>query len=277
MKHNPKKLLVVEKDHRFIPALETIKGAIPEGRMDIHRGDILKTDVASLLKSFGVQPQPWENESETKIIGNLPFNIATALLIKWMKEIPSRQGIFSLGRVPMILMFQKEVAMRISAKVGQKEYSRLSVMVQHQCHARCLFDLDGSVFVPPPKVKATVVYIEPLVNPIDTPNINVLEFVLQKVFSQRRKQLSNSITTIHKDGGELLELAGINPELRADDVPVEDWCKLAKVYETWPKRDPSLEREEQITKYNETRYNDFVEKDPWTSELKKMYETKNKQ
>lgn len=275
LKHNPRRMLVVEKDHRFIPALETIQSAVPEGKMHIHRGDILKADVASLLTSLGVEAQPWEDESDTKIIGNLPFNIATALLIQWMKEIPERKGIFSLGRVPMILMFQKEVAMRITAKKGQKEYSRLSVMVQHQCKAKCLFDLDGSVFVPPPKVKATVVYIEPLTTPVASPNIYMLEYVLQRVFSQRRKQLRNSILTIHEDAMELLHLTNIDPELRADNVPIEDWCRLADAYETWPKRDRTREKAQLATEFN-THFESEPQNvsDPWTQELKKLYESK---
>lgn len=266
-------MFVIEKDKRFVPALETIQSAIEKDKMIIERNDVLQTDIESLLNKYNTVKTPWEEESDIKIIGNLPFNIATALLIQWMKEIPMRSSIFAFGRAPMILMFQKEVAMRITAKKGQKEYSRLSVMVQHQCNAKCLFDLDGSTFVPPPKVKATVVYIEPLVKPVLNVPIDSLEYVLQKAFGLKRKTIKNAITTINDQAVELLKIADIDQALRPQDLSIEEWCRLANAYHTWPHRNI---HDEKIIKES-TKYTppENIKSYPWTEELKKLYEQKS--
>lgn len=274
LKQNPRKLIVVEKDTRFVPALETIQSAVEKDKMIIERNDVLKTDMESLLHKHKTRKASWDAESDVKIVGNLPFNIATALLIQWMKEIPQRSGVFAYGRAPMILMFQKEVAMRITAQKGQKEYSRLSVMVQHQCTAKCLFDLDGSVFVPPPKVKATAVYIEPLIEPLGNVSIDSLEYVLQKAFGQRRKTIKNSITAINDKAVELLNLANVDHSLRPQDLSIEEWCRLANAYDKWPHREIHDEKNlDSSSKYVSTK---DAKSYPWTEELKKIHDAKKK-
>jgi len=130
----------------------------------------------------------------------------------------------------MALTFQKEVAHRIVAQPGSKEYNRLSVMVQHCCDAKLLFDLGAKNFVPQPEVDAGVVYIEPKVKPEITVDVNVLESVCRSIFSQKRKIIGNCIKTIDEDAGILLELAGIQPQLRPEDVSVRDYCLLANIY-----------------------------------------------
>lgn len=247
-------LTVVEKDRRFIPALETIQSAVPPGMMQIHRGDILKVNETEIFQQAGAVKADWEAASTPNmIVGNLPFGVATELLIKWIHCIPTRSGPFAFGRVPMLLMFQKEVAMRICAKPHTKEYGRLSVMVQNTCDARCLFDIDGAAFVPPPKVKATVVLIEPRVNPHSDVHLDALEFVLRQTFGQRRKMLANSIKTIGPDATELIELAKLDKSKRPEDLTITEWCALANAYYDWPKRPPT----------------DLT---PFTDELQRLYE-----
>lgn len=238
LKLNPKVLAVVEKDRRFLPALETIQSAVPHGMLRIHRGDILKVNETDILKEAGAHIAEWNDAkmNPNLIIGNLPFGVATELLIKWMHCIPTRSGPFQYGRVPMLLMFQKEVAMRITAKPRTKEYGRLSIMVQNLCNARCLFDIDGAAFVPPPKVKATVVLIEPRIEAQASVHLDSLEYVCRQVFGQRRKVLSNSIKTIGPEATELIQLSGLDPLKRPEELTVVEWCQLANAYYNWPKR-----------------------------------------
>jgi ribosomal RNA small subunit methyltransferase A len=237
LKLNPKTLCVVEKDRRFLPALETIQAAVPQGKLRIHRGDILKVNETEIFTQAGAEKTAWDApETPNLIIGNLPFGVATELLIKWMHCIPTQSGPFQFGRVPMLLMFQKEVAMRIAARPQTKEYGRLSVMVQNLCNARCLFDIDGAAFVPPPKVKATVVLIEPRIEPIAPVHLDSLEYVCRQIFGQRRKSISNSIKTIDPDAIELLQIANIDPKRRAEELSIPEWCSLANAYHAWPKR-----------------------------------------
>lgn len=106
-----KRLIVVEKDRRFMPALETIKGAVQQDRMTIYENDILKVDEKQLLEAAGAQKVAWAEEPLVKIVGNLPFGIATELTLKWIHQVQKREGPFAFGRVPMVLLFQKEVAM----------------------------------------------------------------------------------------------------------------------------------------------------------------------
>jgi dimethyladenosine transferase 1 len=237
LRMNPKVLSVVEKDRRFIPALETIQAAVAPGVVRIHRGDILKVSEAEILQSAGAEKCDWESPTNSNlIVGNLPFGVATELLIKWIHCIPTRSGPFHFGRVPMLLMFQKEVAMRITARPKTKEYGRLSVMVQNSCDARCLFDIDGAAFVPPPKVKATVVLIEPRIKPHSEVHLDSLEYVCRQVFGQRRKMLANSIHTISPEAHELLEMAKLDERKRPEDLTISEWCALANAYHNWPKR-----------------------------------------
>lgn len=105
------KLAVVEKDSRFIPALELLRDAVQPGRVHVYRDDILKIDQRKVIEQMGVPKVDWTSEPNVKILGNLPFGVSTELLLLWMRQIPGREGPFAFGRVPMILLFQKEVAM----------------------------------------------------------------------------------------------------------------------------------------------------------------------
>jgi len=228
------KLVVVEKDARFSSALNMIKDNVKEYGVDmnIEIADILDVDEKNLLMNIGAQPVKWEEESNVKLIGNLPFSVSTALALKWMKMIYKRTGPFYFGRSPMTLLFQKEVAERIVASPSTKDYGRLSIMVQHLCHAEILFNISSKSFVPAPDVTGTVVYLEPRKAPLIDVDILALEDLLRKVFTQRRKILSNAITTIHPEAKVLLEMCGMDEKKRPEDFPVETWCLLANIYKS---------------------------------------------
>eukprot|EP01125_Pyxidicula_operculata_P022137 TRINITY_DN8908_c0_g1_i1.p1 TRINITY_DN8908_c0_g1~~TRINITY_DN8908_c0_g1_i1.p1 ORF type:complete len:315 (+),score=53.03 TRINITY_DN8908_c0_g1_i1:95-946(+) len=232
LKAGCKNLILVEKDPRFLPALNMLKEAAEgKSKVTIVQGDILDVDEEQLLdESQLATKKAWEDPSDVLIVGNLPFAVATELLLKWIRQIHRRAGAFAYGRAGMALMFQKEVAHRIVAQPGSKEYNRLSVMTQHCATANLIFDIGRKNFVPQPEVDAGVVYIEPLVKHVRDVDIVALEKLCSQVFTQKRKIVSNSIKTVHSDAGVLLELTGIDPTLRPEEIPVSDWCLLANVY-----------------------------------------------
>lgn len=203
-------VVAIERDDRAIAALEDIAGAYP-GRLTIIAGDALEADYAALA---GGRP--------AKIVANLPYNIATPLLTGWIGGDAWPPFFESLT-----LMFQKEVAERIVAKPGGKDYGRLSVLSQHRCEAKKLFDVNRSAFTPPPKVTSSIVQLVPRDKPMPQCPIATLERVTASAFGQRRKMLRASLKTLVKDPEALLARAGINPELRAEQVPPEGFATLA--------------------------------------------------
>jgi len=227
-----KKVIAIEKDKRFIPALEILQQA-SNGRLQLHFDDMLKIDENQLLQPHQKKKATWEEERPpVVIIGNLPFNVGTQLLLKWLKQIPERKGPFSYGRVPLILLYQKEVAERIVAKTGDTDFSRLSVMVQHCCEANLLFNIPGSAFVPPPDITASLVEVQPSVKPIATVNILSLEYVLREVFGQRRKMVSNSIKKLGPElGKRILQETNLNPSLRPQQLSIAEWCQIANAWD----------------------------------------------
>ena len=210
---NAKKVIAIERDERFEGALNEIKQAFP-GRLDIIYDDALNIDYADLVTNN-------KPASQAKIIANLPYNVATPLLIKWLQtnEWPSWYQ-------SMTLMFQKEVAQRICAVSGSKAYGRLAIISQWKCHREITFDVPPSAFVPPPKVMSSIVNLVPKTNilPCDQ---NKLEQITKAAFGQRRKMLRASLRNL---GGELLlNKAGIDGTLRAEAIALEDFVKLANL------------------------------------------------
>ena len=147
-----------------VPTLEMLREAAGD-RLGLVYADMLLVDESELLATH-VAPQSWEDKPSVKIVGNLPFGVSTQLLVKWLKQIPTRRGAFAYGRTDMSLTFQLEVAKRIVADSGNKEYGRLSVLTQMYCQPGMGFTLDPRVFVPQPKVTGAVVHIRPLVSPL---------------------------------------------------------------------------------------------------------------
>lgn len=203
-----KKVIAVERDHRCLPALAAIGSAYP-GRLEVISADAMELDEPSLLPQ-GVH-----------IAANLPYNVGTALLIKWLSSETWPPFWTSLT-----LMFQREVAERIIAKPGGEHYGRLSVLAGWRTRAKILFDVSRQAFVPPPAVTSSIVRLEPLAEPVAKAELKKLEKVTEAAFGQRRKMLRQSLKAL---GGEaLLEKAGIEATRRAEELSVAEFAALAR-------------------------------------------------
>jgi 16S rRNA (adenine1518-N6/adenine1519-N6)-dimethyltransferase len=202
-----RQVIAVERDPRSVAALAELASAFP-GRLTIVEGDALAIDAA------GLAPAP------RKIIANLPYNIATPLLLGWLRNAEAFDS--------LTLMFQKEVAMRLAAAPRTKEYGRLSVTAQWRCAVRRLFDIPPRAFVPPPKVTSSVVQLVPRLAPLGPCGRDELERVLAAGFGQRRKMLRQSLKPLGVDAETLLAAAGVAPTSRAEALSVVEFCALAR-------------------------------------------------
>ena len=207
-----KRVVAVERDERCIAALNEIATATPN-RLTIISGDALEADV-----------RPQLDGGRTRVVANLPYNIATALLVHWLGADPWPPWFDGLT-----LMFQREVAERIVAAPGSKAYGRLSVISQWRCETKILFDVNPSAFVPPPKVTSSIVQFVPRQQPLACDR-RVLERVTGAAFGQRRKMLRQSLKSLGVNAGELLERAGIEPTKRAEEIPVAGFVALANEF-----------------------------------------------
>ena len=159
----------------------------------------------------------------TKIVANLPYNISTPLLLKWLKDAKRFAS--------MTLMFQKEVALRICAEPSTADYGRLAVMTQWLCETKRLFDVQAGSFVPPPKVTSSVVSIVPRAEPIAPARRDYLEKVTAAAFGQRRKMLRQSLKALGGNTDQLLERAQVNPTARGEELSVPQFCALAREFQ----------------------------------------------
>jgi 16S rRNA (adenine1518-N6/adenine1519-N6)-dimethyltransferase len=205
-----RRVIAIERDDRAIAALQEIAERYP-GRLDIIAADALEFDATAKL-----------DHGPARIVANLPYNIATALLVSWVTA-EHWPPWFDAA----ILMFQREVAERIVAAPRSKTYGRLSVLIGWRCEARILFDVAASAFVPPPKVTSSLVRIVPRANPLPC-DCRMLERVTAAAFGQRRKMLRQSLKSLGVDAAELLAAAEIDPTARAEDIPVEGFVRLAR-------------------------------------------------
>jgi 16S rRNA (adenine1518-N6/adenine1519-N6)-dimethyltransferase len=171
-------------------------------------------------------PRPLIDSGPARIVANLPYNIATALLIAWLTSEPWPPWYDRL-----VLMFQREVAERIVAGPGSKTYGRLSVLAGWRTQARILFDVAPSAFVPPPKVTSTLVSLIPRPEPLACDR-SLLERVTEAAFGQRRKMLRQSLKSLGREPLALLAAAGVDPTARAEDIPVEGFVRLARALES---------------------------------------------
>jgi 16S rRNA (adenine1518-N6/adenine1519-N6)-dimethyltransferase len=203
------RVVAVERDERAIAALREIAAHYP-GRLEVVAADALGYDPRPLLGG------------PTRIVANLPYNVATALLVSWLAVEP-----WPPWYDAAVLMFQREVAERIVAAPHSKSYGRLSVLAQWRCEARILFDVDASAFVPPPNVTSSVVHIVPRRQPLQC-NRALLERVTQAAFGQRRKMLRQSLRSLGTDVPALLKAAGLDPTSRAENLSVNDFVALAR-------------------------------------------------
>ena len=203
-------VIAIERDRRCMAALGELAAHYP-GRLQVVEGDALAVDEAALLQG-----------RRAHLVANLPYNIATALLMKWLAG-PARFERY-------VLMFQKEVAERLAAEPRSKAYGRLSVAVQWRCSVRRLFDIPARAFTPPPKVTSSLVELIPRAAPLAPADPDVLERVTAAAFGQRRKMLRASLKSLGSDPEPRLALAGIQPTARAEELNVEAFCALARAY-----------------------------------------------
>jgi 16S rRNA (adenine1518-N6/adenine1519-N6)-dimethyltransferase len=207
-----RRVIAVERDARAIAAVEEIAARCP-GRLEVIAGDALALDLRSFL-----------GDAPARVVANLPYNIATALLVSWLSLEPWPPWYDRL-----VLMFQREVAERIVAGPGTKSYGRLSILASWRCEARILFDVAASAFVPPPKVTSSLVALVPRQTPLPC-DLRALERVTQAAFGQRRKMLRQSLKALGTDPLALLARADVEPTARAEDIPLEGFVALARTF-----------------------------------------------
>ncbi len=200
-----KKLVAIERDQRCIAALVELKDFYGD-RFEIIEGDALEIDELKISKKF-------------KIIANLPYNIGTVLLFKWLKIAPHISS--------MHLMLQKEVVERIVAKPGDNHYGRLAVMVNFLCHTKLAFTVSRTVFTPPPKVTSAIVEIIPREKPLADVEFEKLSKVVAAAFGQRRKMIKSGLKSVFENPEEILKEVGIRSDLRPENLTIEEFCKIA--------------------------------------------------
>ncbi len=207
-----KKVIAIERDQRVLPILEQISAAYP-GRLEVIMADALEVDYAKLA------------DGPTRIVANLPYNIATPLLTNWLTS-PSWPPFFQ----GLTLMFQKEVAQRICAPPGSKTFGRLSVLAGWRAKADILFDINPSAFTPPPKVTSSLVNLTPRQSPRDVP-VRALEAVTRAAFGQRRKMIRQSLKSLGIPVADLLDAAALAGNERAEILPISAFLDMAAYYE----------------------------------------------
>ena len=205
-------VIAIERDERAIPALGDIAARWP-GRLEIIAGDALKCDYQALAQARAKPP---------RIAANLPYNIATPLITGWLLSEPWPPWWRS-----MTVMVQREVAERLSAAPGGKSYGRLSVLAQWRARAERLFDVPPAAFTPPPKVTSSIVRISPLPGPVGRCGADALQRLTAAAFGQRRKMLRKALKPLWPDPEEVLREAGIAPTARAEELAIDDFCRLA--------------------------------------------------
>lgn len=204
------RIIAIEKDVRALPALTAIAAHYPE-RLNVVSADAKDIDYAGLDLT-----QP------ARIVANLPYSVATPLLIGWLKTEPWPPWFDRL-----VLMFQREVALRIVAKPGDKDYGRLAVLCQWRARPRILLTLPAAAFTPRPKVDSCLVELVPTQSPEPPCAVAMLEKVTAAAFGQRRKMLRSSLRQLTPDAEELLVSLGLDPTARAEELQIGDFCRIA--------------------------------------------------
>ena len=211
LKNKARSLLVIEKDDSFEVNLKKIKNKYKDNFIYLIH-DVIDFDFNKLTKK------------EYKIVSNLPYNISVPFILKMIKI----RGVISWK--DMVLMVQKEVAERITADIGTKNYGRLSIMVNLNNDVKKLLNVKPSSFIPKPKVDSTVIKISP-----KNKNLNINEEVFEKIvkicFSQRRKKIKNNLDQLNTNTSLLLELSNIDPDIRAENINIEGFLRISKNYE----------------------------------------------
>jgi len=202
-----RRIVAIERDRCCLAALADLAAAYP-GHLELVAADALTLDPAEL------------SDPPRKIVANLPYNIATPLLLRWLDRIREYES--------LTLMFQREVAERLLAAPRSKPYGRLSVLVQWLTETEILFDIPPLAFLPPPKVTSSVVRLLPRAEPLAPAAKRALECVTAAAFGQRRKMLRTSLKALGVPVGQLLQCARVAPTARAEELTVAEFCALAR-------------------------------------------------
>ena len=207
-----RRVLAIEKDPRCLPALQEIADAYP-GQLQTVVGDALDIDPLAYLTP------------PIRVAANLPYNVGTELLIRWLtpKDWPPYWD-------SLTLMFQKEVAQRITAQPGSKAYGRLSILAQWRTEAQIVMELPPEAFSPPPKVHSAVVHLRARAEPLFDADAKALSRVVAAAFNQRRKMLRSALKVLGKDAEERIASVGIKPTARAEEISIEGFCLLSKAF-----------------------------------------------
>ena len=216
LKAGAAKVIAIEKDRRCVAALDALR-RVSDGRLQIIEGDAMEVDETALI------------DAPATLAANLPYNIATTLLMKWLH----RTDCFSA----LTLLFQKEVAERITAAPGSRTYGRLSVQVQWRCSVERMFDIAADAFTPKPKVTSTLLRLIPHATPPAPARPESLARLLKAAFGQRRKMLRTSLRQLSPDSELLLAAAGVDPRARAEDLDIAAFCRLANALDEHHERD----------------------------------------
>ncbi|XP_059173799.1 dimethyladenosine transferase 1, mitochondrial-like [Physella acuta] len=240
---NASKIVAVEKDRRFMPSLQVLSAA-SKGRLDVILGDIMDTDLISLIPPE-LHAEWHSSPPKVHIIGNLPFSIATPLIIQWLRNISEKSAAWRLGRVPLTLTFQKEVAERIVAPPKSEHRCRLSVMCQYLCDVKLQFIIPGKAFVPPPEVDVGIVTCIPKVEPLIQQPFKLVEKVNRHLFHLPNKYFTKTLSTLFPLVREdlcynILETTGLDPKLRAFEMTMEDIRKVCDAYAGIIEKEPQL-------------------------------------
>ena len=209
LQNNPNHLTAIEFDKRAIAALQDLKNVTGDDIFTLIHGDALVQDLTKL------------SDTPRAIIANLPYNIATPLLIGWLSQIRKDQNAYQ----SMTLMFQREVAQRITAQVGDKSYGRLSVLCQWLCDVKLCFDVPASAFTPPPKITSSIVHFKPRILNNDDPDFKNIEKITAAAFGQRRKMIRTSL----KEYKEYFKTVSLDETLRAENISPKKFIELAKI------------------------------------------------
>ncbi len=216
LENRAKRVVAVEMDHRCLPALEEVSAAYG-GVLTIHKADALDINEQKILEI--------QNGEDARIASNLPYNVGTALFVKWLTI-----GEWLPWYKSLTLMFQQEVAERIVAVPGSKAYGRLSVLAQWRGRVRIAMRVPAAAFTPPPKVSSAIIHFEPTAPIDDRVALADLELIVARAFGQRRKMLRASLKGLDVNALQLLENAGIEPTLRAENISVAGFVELARHY-----------------------------------------------
>jgi 16S rRNA (adenine1518-N6/adenine1519-N6)-dimethyltransferase len=207
-----RRVLAIEKDSRCLAALKDIQSRYP-GRLDVVNVDALEFDPSEHLTA------------PIKVVANLPYNVGTELLIRWLTPETWPPYWDSLT-----LMFQKEVAERIVALPGSKAYGRLSILAQWRAEAEIVMDLPPEAFSPAPKVRSAVVHIRARAEPTFPADPQHVSRIVAAAFNQRRKMLRSSLKGMAKDAETRISAAGIDPTARAETLSIEQFCALSRAF-----------------------------------------------